>query len=105
MADAMPRMQANFHKTLRNPTVPGGAVDMWEMASEDGETILSVAVVHGRMDLPRRMATACNAHADLLKAAKLAYEIMSKHRLASMDQNPKGVMDILGSAIAKATVQ
>lgn len=96
MAEAMPTMLANFHKTLRNPTVPGGAVDMWEMASEDGETILSVAVVHGRMELPRQMATACNAHADLLAVAE-HIDRCCHEGLTSND------IKMLRAAIAKAT--
>lgn len=37
----------------------------------------------------------------LMAAATLAYEVMGKNRLASMDQNPKGVMDVLGYAIGQ----
>jgi hypothetical protein len=37
----------------------------------------------------------------LLVAAKIAQEILSK-RLPGIDQNPRGVMDLLGSAILNA---
>lgn len=61
---------------------------------EDGDPIAYV----GR----REDATVMAAAKDLLAAAQLAYRVITKHRLASMDQNPHGVIDVLGSAVLKA---
>lgn len=36
---------------------------------------------------------------DLLNAARLAYDIVSRRGLAGGDQNPKGFLDLLGSAL------
>lgn len=36
---------------------------------------------------------------DLVYAARVAYEVLSKNRLSGMDQNPKGVKDLLCSAL------
>jgi hydroxyethylthiazole kinase-like sugar kinase family protein len=70
----IPKLVPRFHKTLRNPTVPGGEVDMWEMATENGETILSVAVATGcdkTKTLPEFIARACNEHDALVEFARV----------------------------------
>ena len=42
---------------------------------------------------------------ELLAALKVAQDVLSKTRLASSDQNPKGFRDLIGAAIAKASIK
>ena len=49
-----------FHRTLDNPTAPGGKVDMWLMVDDDtGDGIVSIGVPPGRADIPAYIADCC----------------------------------------------
>ena len=49
-----------FHRTLDNPTVPGGKVDMWLMVDDEtGEGIVSIGCPPGRPDIPAYIAECC----------------------------------------------
>lgn len=38
----------------------------------------------------------------MIIALRVANEVLTKHRFAGTDQNPKGVTDLVGSALYKA---
>lgn len=49
-----------FHRTLDNPTAPGGKVDMWLMVNDDtGEGIVSIGCPPNRPDIPAYIADCC----------------------------------------------
>ena len=52
--------QAQFHKTLDNPTAPGGKVDMWILLDDDsGDQIAALSVPHGEQAVPHYIAGCC----------------------------------------------
>jgi hypothetical protein len=56
---AMP-WSAHFHKTVANPTVPGGKVDMYLLIDDDtGESLVSLAVPHGQHWIAEYVAGCC----------------------------------------------
>lgn len=51
---------AQFHKTVDNPTVPGGKVDMYILMDDDtGESIVSMGVPHGHGLIAEYVAGCC----------------------------------------------
>lgn len=51
---------AQFHKTLDNPTVPGGKVDMYMLMDDDtGESIVGLSVPHGQRWIAEYVAGCC----------------------------------------------
>lgn len=69
----LPKLEAKFHKTVRNPTAPDGEVAMYHLADgETFETYASLAVPHTRHDWAREIAFRCNAHDGLIDLLELA---------------------------------
>ncbi|MEY9520318.1 hypothetical protein ABIF70_001459 [Bradyrhizobium japonicum] len=49
-----------FHRTLDNPSAPGGKVDMWLMVEDEtGEGIVSIGCPPNRPDIPAYIADCC----------------------------------------------
>ncbi|MCK1577884.1 hypothetical protein [Bradyrhizobium sp. 174] len=49
-----------FHRTLDNPSAPGGRVDMWLIVDDDtGDGIVSVGCPPDRPDIPAYIADCC----------------------------------------------
>jgi len=56
------RWDLKFHRSIPNPTAPGGAVDMYEIMHHEGEeTVMSLAVPTGNIKTPELVLSAVNA--------------------------------------------
>jgi hypothetical protein len=56
------RWSAQFHKTLDNPSVPGGKVDMYILIDDEtGDSLVSLAVPHGWRWLAEYVCMACHS--------------------------------------------
>lgn len=78
-----------FHKTIDNPSAPGGKVDMWLMVDDDsGEGIVSIGCPPNRPDIPAYIAECCmnpwmavhdDGGASVLELAVIFNEGIKKH--------------------------